>query len=324
MAKTSGKRTTNLSGCARLTFDNDDDALYALPGHYVSSNDVSSPLAAVSAFDLNLTSVIFASSAPAASSQIKAAKITDDAMTFRWADETGNKIKSTATWNAEEVNVTDNDGANAVYLCVQGKNGETDWIWSQKVSEISGNKVDVQTIADDVKKIDSLSSAAVDLTQCKIWLETTDTTDRLTYAKEAQVQTHSVSITAGTGLEITSGNGTQTVVRKAKINPITVKARSGYHLTAENIKTIKEQLNPSGLTLTEIDAGFNITGKPTKDVNITLPAATLADSQSQGSNGNKGINTGDESSPALWIALMLIALAGASGTAIYTKKKKAK
>ena len=89
-------------------------------------------------------------------------------------------------------------------------------------------------------------------------------------------------------------------------------------------------LGSSGLTARKTDAGFTITGSPTRDVDITLPAATYADGQSQGGNGSgdntggTGSQTGDESSPTLWIALMLLALAGAGGTAIYTRRKQAR
>ena len=129
-----------------------DFALCADRGYYVILGrvDIDSGSPVQPASNLDLSSVLFASAAIAASSDTKSEKITDSAaMTLRL------------------------DGTN-------------DWYYSKQITG-------TETInASDIKSALSLTSD-IDLSACKIWLETTDSTSNLTYAVNA---TDIISITS--------------------------------------------------------------------------------------------------------------------------------
>ena len=141
---------------------------------------------------------------------------------------------------------------NGTYLVVQNSNGA----WTKQIT----NETEVS--ARDM----SLDSFA----NCKVWLETTDTTNRMTYATLAtEEQRFDVNITAGNNLTVT--NGTQGVVQGSAIRDITVEVVDKYYLPEGYIDGIK---GLNGLTATATDTGFKISGTPTADVNITLTEAT--------------------------------------------------
>ena len=127
-----------------------DFALLAYPGDFVDYAFVDEGSTVQPASNLDLSSVLFASAAIAASSDTKSEKITDSAaMTLRL------------------------DGTN-------------DWYYSKQITG-------TETInASDIKSALSLTSD-IDLSACKIWLETTDSTSNLTYAVNA---TDIISITS--------------------------------------------------------------------------------------------------------------------------------
>jgi len=150
------------------------------PGVYIVGNvKVTTGLDGVPAFDLNLSSVLFASAAKAASSSATL----EDAMTFRFDAGSGEnaRIKSIATYTAEGVTVTKDSGDSSLYLYVQGNDG-SDWVYSKEVT--ASETVDVNTI-----------HSGADLSKCKIWLETT--TSNVTYAKQT------TALNDITGAEIT-------------------------------------------------------------------------------------------------------------------------
>ena len=189
-------------------------------------------------------------------------------MTLRWADGTGadERIKSTALWSPKEVSVTKGSDTGKVFLCAQGNNGGADWIWAKEVSGNVGDKTIF--LADDIRQ-------GADLSNCKIWLETTD--DGLTYAKQPK-EGHVVNITAGadSGLEITSGNGRQSVAKSSPIAEIKVALKENYYLSDKDafIERINQDLSESGLSASPTDEGFTIAGTPNRDVQNVLPAAT--------------------------------------------------
>lgn len=105
---------------------------------------------------------------------------------------------------------------------------------------------------------------------CKVWLETTETTNRMTYATLADEEGYDVNITASKGLTVK--NGTQGVKKGTVITDITVEVTGGYYLPDDYKDTIQglNGLNVKDFTKT----GFTISGTPTSDVSITLPAAS--------------------------------------------------
>ena len=164
-------------------------ALCADRGYYVILGrvDIDSGSTVQPASNLDLSSVLFASAATAASSDTKSEKITDSAaMTLR-LDGTGKDI-GTVTYNTTtgDIKVVKGSTSQTVALVVQGKDGTNDWYYSKQITG-------TETInASDIKSALSLTSD-IDLSACKIWLETTDSTSNLTYAVNA---TDIISITS--------------------------------------------------------------------------------------------------------------------------------
>lgn len=172
-----------------------DIALCADRGYYVILGrvDIDSGSPVQPASNLDLSSVLFASAATAASSDTKSEKITDGtAMTLR-LDGTGKDI-GTATYNTTTGDIKAVKGATSqtVALVVQGNDGTNNWYYSKKITG-----TDVVNVSDIVAE--SNTPASIDLSACKIWLEATDSTENLTYAVNATETTikiiHSVAIT---------------------------------------------------------------------------------------------------------------------------------
>lgn len=172
-----------------------DIALCADRGYYVILGrvDIDSGSPVQPASNLNLSSVLFASAATAASSDTKSEKITDSAaMTLR-LDGTGKDI-GTATYNTTtgDIKAVKGTTSQTVALVVQGNDGTNNWYYSKKITG-----TDVVNVSDIVAE--SNTPASIDLSACKIWLEATDSTENLTYAVNATETTikiiHSVAIT---------------------------------------------------------------------------------------------------------------------------------
>ena len=172
---------------------NDSIALLAHPGIYVSNFDVGHGFAVRPASNLDLSSVLFASAATAASSGTKSGTITEGtAMTLR-LNGTGNNI-GTVTYNITtgDIKAVKGSTSQTVALVVQGNDGTKDWYYSKKITG-----TDVVNVSDIVAEPKTPSS--IDLSACKIWLETTDSAENLTYAVNATETNikiiHSIAIT---------------------------------------------------------------------------------------------------------------------------------
>lgn len=175
------------------------DVLVGKPGYYIDVKHSNSIFAVRPASNLNLSSVIFASAATAASSDtVKAETIqTDTAMTLRLDGK--DKNIGTITYNSSEGTVKATKGTvTSAAIVVQGNNAGTDWYYSKR---IRGNDDAVTT--DEIKEKISESGSAIfnssdiDLNNCRIWLETTDA-DGMIYAvnatEEKVEQSHSMQI----------------------------------------------------------------------------------------------------------------------------------
>ena len=155
--------------------DSANDALLAYTGIYVSDYGVNVVIAVRPASNLDLSSVLFASAATAASSDTKSEKITDSAaMTLR-LDGTGKDI-GTVEYNATtgDIEVARGGTSQPVSLVVQGKDGINDWYYSKQITG-------PETINASAIKTALSMTSDIDLSACKIWLEITDT-DGLAYA----------------------------------------------------------------------------------------------------------------------------------------------
>lgn len=232
-----------------MTYNN--NALVARSGKRVLNTDVDSRGALVPAFELNLSSVIFASAAPAATSEGTLA--TNDAFTLRHKSQTD---IGTATISQAKGSIAVTDVTNEnTYIVVQNSQGA----WAKKVS------------SNDVVFASDIDSSLTSFENCKVWLETTS--DRITYAEEAtQGSGHNVKVNVGENLTVTDGNTLQANV-SGNITEITVKVNDGYYLP-DGYENSIQGLN--GLNVKDVtQTGFTISGTPTSDVNITLPAATV-------------------------------------------------
>ena len=170
-------------------------ALLVIPYQSVDQNSVSTKQAVQPASNLNLSSVLFASAATAGSS----GAIGDKAMTLRF-DGTGKNI-GTVTYNATtgDIKATKGSTSQPVSLVVQGNDGTYDWYYSKKIDTS-------ETVnASAIKSALSFSSD-INLSDCKIWLETTDNTENLTYAVNATEIVVSVSSVAITDIDIPTAN----------------------------------------------------------------------------------------------------------------------
>ncbi len=129
----------------------------------------------VPAFELNLSSVLFASAAKAASSETTYGTIDDGAaMTLRLDGR--NKKFGTVSYDAETGAIVTQKDAGAegtVSLVVQGGSDTHDWYYSVPVGE--GTSVTKKQIQE------ACGISGIALAECKIWLETTE--DSVTYAK---------------------------------------------------------------------------------------------------------------------------------------------
>ena len=212
------------------------------------------------AFELNSSTILFASAVPSATST---GNLTlqdtdgDGAFTLRYDAGKYSKNLGSAVISYDESKVILTDVPNGTYLVAQNSNGA----YAKQITnetEVSASGMNLDSFAN-----------------CKIWLETTDTANRITYAALAEKeQETAVNIVAGAGLNITSENGVQKVVPNTAITNIIVEAVDGYFLP-DGYEDGIQGLN--GLTVTNITKnGFTIIGTPASDVNITLPPATKA------------------------------------------------
>ena len=210
------------------------------------------------AFELNSSTILFASAVPTATST---GNLTlqdtdgDGAFTLRYDASKYSKNLGSAVISYDDSKVILTDVPNGTYLVAQNSNGA----YAKQIT----NETEVSASGMDLDNF----------TNCKIWLETTDTANRITYAALAvKEQETDVNIVAGAGLNITSNNGVQEVVPNTAITGIIVEAVDGYFLPDDYEDRI-QGLN--GLTVTKMTKNsFTISGTPISDVNITLPPAT--------------------------------------------------
>ena len=181
----------------------DDDhaslALLAFPGYCVGSPGVNDGRPVQPASNLNLSSVLFASAATAASSDTVSGPITDGtAMTLRF-DGTGKNI-GTVTYNTTtgDIRVAKGSTSQTVALVVQGSDGSSDWYYSKKID--ASETVNASAIRSALNL-----SSDINLSSCKIWLEITDT-DGLIYAVGATEEVLSITSVEITGIDTPVSN----------------------------------------------------------------------------------------------------------------------
>ena len=174
-------------------------------GMYVNAGTAIRPAA-----NLDLSNVLFASAVSVKSGRI------EEAMTLRLDGK--NKGIGTATYNAltKEIKVNRGDTADTVNLIVQYKSGGQETLYGCPIER-----------SQDVK----LSYEDVDLSKCKIWLETTDS-DGLIYAVEATEEN------GGTPAEEHTGSHLIDLPQGATwtgINSLDNDLSAGYYYLTDNV-----------------------------------------------------------------------------------------
>ena len=179
--------------------------------------------ACCAASNLNLTDVLFASSAEAATSDtaVSGEIAQGKAMTLRLNG--GGKDIGTVTCNADvgQINAKKGNTTGNVALVVQGNDGTKDWYYSKQISGTENVIVNASDIAAE-----SNTPSDIDLTNCKIWLEVTD--DSVAYAVEATA-TKDVVKTNISSVEITD---IDTPVSNTALDTSAVCATQGVSTTA--------------------------------------------------------------------------------------------
>ena len=222
-------------------------ALLALPGLYVDGKGVYYDYAVQPASNLNLSSVLFASAAKAASSGTESGTIAErTAMTLR-LDGTGKDI-GTVTYNTTTGDIKVTKGSTNVALIVQGKYGTNDWYYSKQITDTDTVTIKASDIAADANTPESINLSA-----CKIWLETTDSTSNLTYAVNAtETLVSDISSVAITGIDTPMPN---------------TALDTEASCTTEGVKSTRPQIT---WTPSDTTAGYNTS----YTASITLTAAT--------------------------------------------------
>ena len=179
--------------------------------------------ACCAASNLNLTDVLFASSAEAATSDtaVSGEIAQGKAMTLRLNG--GGKDIGTVTCNADagQINAKKGNTAGNVALVVQGNDGTKDWYYSKQISGTDNVIVNASDIAAE-----SNTPSDIDLANCKIWLEVTK--DSVAYAVEATA-TKDVVKTYISSVEVT---GIDTPVSNTALDTSAVCATQGVSTTA--------------------------------------------------------------------------------------------
>ena len=226
------------------------------------------------ASNLNLTDVLFASSAEAATSDtaVSGEIVQGKAMTLRLNG--GGKDIGTVTCNADagQINAKKGNTTGNVALVVQGNDGTKDWYYSKQISGTDNVIVNASDIAAE-----SNTPSDIDLANCKIWLEVTE--DSVAYAVEATATTEVVK-TYISSVEIT---GIDTPVSNTALDTSAVCATQGVSTTAPAVTW-----TPNGT-----NAGYNTT----YTANVTLEASAnyeFTDSVIVTINGNNASVTKNE------------------------------
>ena len=140
--------------------------------------------------NLNLSDVLFASAAKSATSDTEVADriASDAAMTLRL--DGSRKNIGTAIYNAAtgEIKVSRGSNDGNVSLVVQGDDGANDCCYSK---QITGSDT-VSIKASDISSALNMTSD-IDLSSCKIWLETTE--DNVIYAVQAEKEIEKINTT---------------------------------------------------------------------------------------------------------------------------------
>ena len=231
-------------------------ALRGEPNASVNPSPVYEPCSVLPAFSLDLTSVLFASAAPAASEGEFALK---DAFTFRYKDTS----LGSAVINSAQSNVKVNNAPNGTFLVVQNDSGA----WAKTVK--GSASVTASEVSLNGKKLTSFAG-------CKVWLETTDPATKMLKAAMSTQETADITVTPGKHMTKASNSGAES--QRGVFGPMRDVVYTadtgcyfppGYGIGAGN----------NGIKVTRNSvARITVSGAPDADAAITLPAAAKIES----------------------------------------------
>lgn len=195
-----------------------DESYYAVvanPGYSIFTSGVNIGYLVRPASNLNLTNVLFASSATVATDTVVSGTIAEGtAMTLRL--DGSDKGVGNVTYNNVTGAITatkDSSATGNVTLVVQGNDGANDWYYSKV---INGTE---KIYTDDI--IESLSStitlSEIQLDNCEIWLEITE--DGVSYAKKAVLMTAETEV-GSTEASLPTESSTKTPVETQTKAPV--------------------------------------------------------------------------------------------------------
>ena len=170
------------------------------------------------ASNLDFSSVLFASAAPASSSDKAKRNISSGtAMNLRLAATENTTVPKAelgeVSVNTTEGTITATKGSGAATLVVQGNDDTNDWYYTKLLSEAS-----TTVSASDI-------ATGVDLAKCKVWLEQTGS-DGMIYAVETPKAEFEITTSATNG----TIDATQTVTESLD-KTINYSANTGYELS---------------------------------------------------------------------------------------------
>ena len=178
------------------------EVLLTYPADHVYSSAVNNGLAVQPASNLNLSSVLFASAAEAASSDTAELYTIASYTTMTLRLEGTGKNIGTVTYNTTtgDIKAAKGSTSQTVAIVVQGNDGTDDWYYSKQIT--GTETINVSAIASE-----SYTPSSIDLSACKIWLETTDSTENLTYAVNAtEATTSNITSVAITDIDTPAAN----------------------------------------------------------------------------------------------------------------------
>ena len=228
------------------------DALYVIPSTCLDDFSVYIDTCGVRpASNLDFSSVLLASAAPAATSNKAKTNIDSDIMNLR-LEATDNTTVTKAELGEVSVNTTEGTitatkRSGSATLVVQGNDGMHDWYYTKSLSDAT-TTVSTSEIAD-----------GVDLAKCKVWLEATGS-DNMIYATDSTEDTTTKytvtsSVTNGT---ITPSGATQ--VEEGDDLTVEYQAKDGYKLKSITVdgedKFITD--NPASYTFSDVQAARSI------------------------------------------------------------------
>lgn len=314
-------------------YDNSSRALVAYPGYsvlYIQRSVNYSGVSVVPAFNLNLSSDIFASAVEAASSSYTGYKanseMTANTYTLRYASAGTEEAVISPSGTKIEVK-----GAKGKYLMVQNNNG----VYVLAIDN------DSRTVnASDIVMGSDASAALTNFNNCKVWLESTDA-GRITTAKMATqvAPTPTYTITAGAGgTHELSTDGTLTITCDGALDKLTgiyvddklvdaanYTLKSGstiLTLKAEYLNTLSVGTHKVKFQYSDGSAESTFVIKAASSQNTTTQDTTTSDTTQDTttpSEKDDAPKAGD-STPIAW--LFIIAVISGAGVLYFVRKKK--